>query len=68
MTCKSSYEVFSLTFWRMKTSYDDLRAFPCYKISETTSLFAPYEVFPLHQDIFSSEGLVWNLFGLELIC
>ena len=33
MTRKSSYEVFSLTFWRMKTSYDDLRDFPCYKIS-----------------------------------
>ena len=33
MTRKSSYEVFSLTFRRMKTSYDDLRAFPCYKIS-----------------------------------
>ena len=33
MTRKSSYEVFSLTFWRMKSSYDDLRAFPCYKIS-----------------------------------
>ena len=33
MTRKSSYEVFSLTFWRMKTSYDDLRAFPCCKIS-----------------------------------
>ena len=33
MTRKSSYEVFSLTFWRMKTSYADLRAFPCYQIS-----------------------------------
>ena len=33
MTRKSTYEVFSLTFWRMKTSYDDLRAFPYYKIS-----------------------------------
>ena len=33
MTRKSSYEVFLLTFWRMKTSYDDLRAFPCYTIS-----------------------------------
>ena len=33
MTCKSSYKVFSLTIWQMKTSYDDLRAFPCYKIS-----------------------------------
>ena len=33
MTCKLSYKVFSLTFWRMKTSYGNLRAFPCYKIS-----------------------------------
>ena len=33
MTRKSSYEVFSLTFRRMKTSYDNLRTFPCYKIS-----------------------------------
>ena len=63
MTRKSSYEVFSLMFWRMKTCYDDLRAFPCYKIFGPTSLFAPYEVFPLHQDSFSSEGRVWNLFG-----
>ena len=30
------------------------------KYPETTSLFAPYEVFPLHQDIFSNEGCVWN--------
>ena len=33
MIRKSSYEVFSLTFWRMKTSYDDLRVFPRYKVS-----------------------------------
>ena len=33
MTRKSSYVVFSLTFLGMKTSYDDLRDFPCYKIS-----------------------------------
>ena len=33
MTRKLSYEVFSLTFLQMKTSYDDMRAFPCYKIS-----------------------------------
>ena len=32
MTRKSSYDVFSLTFWRIKTSCDDLRAFPYYKI------------------------------------
>ena len=58
MTPKSSYEVFSLTFWRMKTSYDDLRAFPCYKISGNYVIFAPYEFFSLHQDSFSGEGLV----------
>ena len=63
MTRKSSCEVFSLMFWRMKTSYDDLRAFPCYEYPETTSHFAPFEVFPLHQYIFSSEGRMWNLFG-----
>ena len=39
MTRKSSYEVFLLTFWRMKTSYDDLRAFPCYKISGNYATF-----------------------------
>ena len=33
MTRKSSYEAFLLTVWRMKTSYDDMRAFPCHKLS-----------------------------------
>ena len=33
------------------------------RFPETTSRFAPYEFFPLHQGIFSSEGRVWNLFG-----
>ena len=55
MTRKSSYEVFSLTFRRMK--------FRATKYPETASLFAPYDFFHLHQDIFLSEGRVWNLFG-----
>ena len=62
MTRKSSYEVFLLTFWRMKTSYDDLRAFPCYKISGNYVTFRALRGFPRHQDILS-EGRVWNLFG-----
>ena len=63
MTRKSSYEVFSLTFCRMKTSFDDLRAFfRATKYLQTTSSFVPYEFFPVHRDI-SSEGCVWNLFG-----
>ena len=45
MTPKSSYEVFSLTFWRMKTSYDDLRAFPCYKMSGNYVTFRALRVF-----------------------
>ena len=45
MTLKSSYEVFSLTFWRMKTSYDNLRAFPCYKISGNYVTFRALLVF-----------------------
>ena len=45
MTRKSSYEVFSLTFWRMKTSYDDLRAFLCYKISGNYVTFRALRVF-----------------------
>ena len=63
MTRKSSYEVFLLTFRWMKTSYDDLQAFPCYKISENYITFCTLRGFPLHQDIFLSEGRVWNLFG-----
>jgi len=52
MKLKSSYEVFSLTFWRIKTSFDDLRAFfHATKYLETTSPFAPYEFFPVHQDV-----------------
>ena len=39
MTHKSSYEVFSLMFWRMKTCYDVLRSFPCYKISRNYVIF-----------------------------
>ena len=39
MTRKSSYEVFLLTVWPMKISYDDLQAFPCYKISENYVTF-----------------------------
>ena len=35
MARKSSYEVFSLTFWRMKTSYDDLRAFIVQELCES---------------------------------
>ena len=46
MTHKSSYEVFSLTIWRMKTSYDDLRAFPCYKISGNFVTFHALQGFP----------------------
>ena len=45
MTCKLSYEVFSLTFWQMKTSYDALRAFPCYKISRNYVTFRALRVF-----------------------
>jgi len=45
MTRKSSYEVFSLTFWRMKTSYDDLRAFPYYKISGNQVTFRALRFF-----------------------
>ena len=45
MTHKSSYEVFSLTFCRMKTSYDDLRAFPCYRISGNYVTFRALQVF-----------------------
>ena len=46
MTRKSRYEVFSLTFWRMKTSYDDLRAFPFYKISGNYVTFRALRGFP----------------------
>ena len=45
MTRKSSYEVFSLKFWRMNTSYDDLRAFRCYKISGNYVTFRALGVF-----------------------
>ena len=45
MTRKLSYEVFSLTFWWMKTSYDDLRAFPCYKISRSYVTFRALQGF-----------------------
>ena len=45
MTRKSSYEVFSLTFWRMKTSYDDLQACPYYKISGNYVTFRALRVF-----------------------
>ena len=45
MPRKSSYEVFSLTFWQMKTSYDDLRTFPCYKISGNYVTFRALRVF-----------------------
>ena len=48
MTRKSCYDVFSLTFWRMKTSYDDLRAFPCYKISGNYVTFRVLRGFLLH--------------------
>ena len=45
MTRNSSYEVFSLTFWWMKTSYDDLRAFPGYKTSGNYVTFRALRVF-----------------------
>ena len=45
MTHKLSYEVFSLTFWRMKTSCDDLRPFLCYKISRNYVTFCALQVF-----------------------
>ena len=45
MTLKSSYEVFSLTFRRMKTSYDDLQAFPCCKISGNYVTFRALQFF-----------------------
>ena len=45
MTLKSSYKVFLLTFWQMKTSYDDLRAFLCYKISGTYVTFRALQFF-----------------------
>ena len=55
MTRKSSYDVFLLTFWRIKISYDDLRVFPCYKICGNYVNFRAFtRFFPLHQDIFSN--------------
>ena len=64
MTRKSSYEVFSLRrFGERKPLIMTCELFRATKYPEITSLVARYEVFPLHQDIFSSEGRVWNLFG-----
>ena len=56
-THKSSYEVFSLTFWWMKTSYDNLQALPCYKIS------ANYVTFHTLQGFYSSSKhlLEWKM-------
>ena len=62
MTRKSSYEVFSLTFWRMKTSYEDARAFPCYKISGNYVTFRALRVFSS-----SSKHLFERRTGVESI-
>ena len=61
MTHKSSYEVFSLTFWWMKTSYDDV-SFSVLQNIQKLRHFSRLTRLLLFI-IFLSEGRVCNLFG-----